>query len=145
MGTVIFRQIPNSHTPRAITADNLPLIRVNHNVIRWTSMVIAPLNGARPRFPDLDRSILGARDHPLALAVERDAGDVTRMSLEGQKRVRVGGLDVVELDVVVAGGGEEALVGGDAEAVDLGVGVLDRARADAGEGLPEADRVVVAR
>jgi hypothetical protein len=39
---------------------------------------------------------------------------------------------------VVAGGGEVALVGRDAEPVDLGVWVWDGARADATEGFPEA-------
>lgn len=38
---------------------------------------------------------------------------------------------------MVAGGREEALVGRDAESVDLGVGVLDGARTNAREGFPE--------
>lgn len=116
---------------------------MDHHVVGRALVVVAPLDGAGPGLPDLDGAVLRARDHPLALAVEGDAGDVAGMALERQQRVRVGGLDVVELDSVVARGGEEALVGGDAEAVDLGVGMLDRPRAYAGERLPEADRVVV--
>lgn len=46
---------------------------------------------------------------------------------------------------MVARRGEVALVGGYAEAVDLGVGVLDCAGADPGEGFPESDCVVVSR
>lgn len=69
--------------------------------------------------------------------MEGDSGDVARVALEGQQRVRVGGLDVVELDGVVARAGEEALVGRDAQAVDLRVRVLDRARAYARESFPE--------
>jgi len=70
--------------------------------------------------------------------VEGDARDVSRMALELQDGVRVGGLDIVELHGVVARGGEVALVGGNAEAVDLRFGVLDGARANAREGFPEA-------
>ena len=39
---------------------------------------------------------------------------------------------------MVAGGREEAFVGGDAKPVHLRVRVWDRAAADAGEGFPEA-------
>lgn len=39
---------------------------------------------------------------------------------------------------MVAGSGEVALIWRDAEAIDLGVGVLYRPRADAREGLPES-------
>lgn len=100
-------------------------------------MVVAALNGAAAGLPDLDGAVLGARDHPLALAVEGDAGDVARVALESEQRVRIGRLDVEELDGVVAGGGQEALIGRDAQAVDLRVRVLDRAGADARESLPE--------
>ncbi len=72
--------------------------------------------------------------------MERDARDVGRVPVKGEDGVGVGRLDVVELDGVVAGGGEVALVGRDAEPVDLRVGVGDGAGADAGEGFPEAGR-----
>lgn len=45
---------------------------------------------------------------------------------------------------MVTGSGEESFVGGDTEAIDLRIGVLDRARADARQSLPkpvERDRV----
>jgi hypothetical protein len=63
--------------------------------------------------------------------VERHAGDVARVPVECEDRVWVCGLDVVELDGVVAGGGEVALVGRDAEAVYLRIWVGDCARTNA--------------
>jgi hypothetical protein len=44
--------------------------------------------------------------------VESHACDVARVAIEGQDRVRIRGLDVVEFDGVVAGRGEVALIGG---------------------------------
>jgi hypothetical protein len=70
--------------------------------------------------------------------VESHACDVGGVTVEGENGVGVGGFDVVELDGVVAGGGEIALVGGDAEAVDLRVRVWDCTGADAAKGFPEA-------
>jgi hypothetical protein len=59
--------------------------------------------------------------------VEGNARDVARVALKCEERIGIRRLDVVQLDRMVAGGGEEALVGGDAQSVDLGVGVLDGA------------------
>ena len=59
--------------------------------------------------------------------MEGYAGDVAGVAFEGEACVRVRRLDVVKLDRVVARGGEEAFVGGDAEAVYLRVGVWDGA------------------
>lgn len=137
MRAVVLSQIPDADAAHAVAADDLALVGVDDDVVGRAAVVVAALDLAAARLPDLDGAVLGGGDHPLAFAVEGDAGDVARVALKGQQRVRVGGLDVVELDGVVAGGREEALVGGDAEAVDLGVRVLDRAGADAGEGLPE--------
>lgn len=66
------------------------------------------------------------------------------MAVERQDRDGVGGTDIEELDVVVTGCCEPSLVGRYTEAVDLRIGMLDGARADAGEGFPKADGVVVA-
>lgn len=63
--------------------------------------------------------------------MEGDAGDVAGVSFECEDWVWVCGFDVVELNVGVGGCGEETLVRTDAEAVDLRVGVLDCAGADA--------------
>lgn len=108
-----------------------------HDIVDSAAVVVAALDGATACFPNLDGAILGACDHPLALAVECDARDVARVALEGQQGVGIGRFDVEELDGMVAGGREEALVGGDTQAVDLRVGMLDCAGADARESLPE--------
>jgi hypothetical protein len=70
--------------------------------------------------------------------VERYAGDVGRVAVECEDSVGVGRLDIVELYCMMASGGEVALVGRDAEAVDLRVWVGDGARANAAEGFPKA-------
>jgi hypothetical protein len=51
--------------------------------------------------------------------VECDAGDVGCVAVESENSVRIRRLDIVQLDGMVARGGEVALVGGDAEAIDL--------------------------
>lgn len=137
VGAGILSQIPDSHCPTPVTTDDLSLVRVDHDIINRRGVVIAPLYGPRPGFPYLHGAVLRRGYHPLALAVEGHAGDIALVALEGEDGVGVRRLDVVELDGVVAGGGEVALVGRDAEAVDLRLGVLDGARADAREGLPE--------
>ena len=63
--------------------------------------------------------------------MERNARDVAGVAVKGEDRVWIRRFDVVELDGVVPCGGEVALIGRDAEAVDLRVGVGDGARADA--------------
>ncbi len=103
-------------------------------------MIITSLHSSRPRLPNLHGPVFGGCNHPLSFTVEGDTCDVVCVSLESEDWVRVCGFDIVELDVVVARCGEETLIGGDAEAVYLGVGVLDCAGADAGEGLPESRR-----
>jgi hypothetical protein len=121
------------------------LVGVDHYVVDWRAVGIASLNRAASRFPDLDRAIFRACDHPFSLAVECDARDVASVTFESKKRVWVCGFDVVEFDRVMASSGEESFVGGDTEAVDLGVRVLDRSRANTREGLPEAEGHRLAR
>lgn len=141
VGAAVLGEVPDPDAAGAVAADDLALVGVYDDVVGGAAVVVAALDGAAAGLPDLDGAVLGARDHPLALAVEGDAGDVARVALEGEQRVRVGRFDVEELDRVVARGGEEALVGRDAQAVDLRVRVLDRAGADAREGLPEPAEV----
>lgn len=137
MGAIVLGQVPHANAAAAIAADDFALVGVNHDIVDGAAVVVAALDGAAARLPNLDGAVFGARDHPLALAVERDARDVARVALKGEEGVRVGRLDVEELDRVVAGGREEALVGRDAQAVDLRVRVLDGAGTDARESLPE--------
>lgn len=131
-------QVPNADHASAITADQLALVGVDDDVVDSSFVRVVALEAAGTSVPHLDGAVLRASDHPLALAVERDASDVVGVTLEGHDRVGIGGLDIVELDIVVARSREESLVGSDAQAIDLGIRVLDCARADAREGLPEA-------
>lgn len=61
------------------------------------------------------------------------------MAVKGKDRIRVGRLDIVELDCMVASGGKVAFIGRDAKAIDLRVWVGDRAGANAGQRFPESD------
>ena len=140
---LVLAEVPHAHVPRAITAHQFALVRVNDHIVDGAAMHVVALHGAGLAVPDLDRAVLGSGGDPLALDLEGHARHVGGVALERERRRRVGRADVVELDVRVAGCRDEALVGRDAEAVDLGLRVLDRARADAREGLPEADGVVV--
>jgi hypothetical protein len=65
------------------------------------------------------------------------------MAFESKEGIRVGGLDIVELDSMVASRSEKALVWRNAETIDLRVRVLDCTRADTREGLPEAEPIIV--
>lgn len=72
------------------------------------------------------------------------ACDISSVTVEGEKWIRICGADVVEFDIVVASSSEVALVGRDAEAIDLRVWVLNCPGAYAREGFPKADGVIVA-
>lgn len=104
MRAIVLGKIPNTNTTTAVTANDLALVRMDDNVIYRGAMVIASLNGARPRFPDLDSAVFRTRHHPLALAMEGDSGDIASVALERKQGVWVRGFDVVELHGVVAGG-----------------------------------------
>lgn len=138
MRAAVLGQVPNSHTPTMIAADDLALVWVNNHIVHWRVVVVAALNGASASLPDLHGSIFGAGNHPLSLAVECNASDVVRMAFKCQDGVWIGRFDIVELDTVVACGGKEALVRRDTEAIDLGIRVLDSARAYSGKSLPES-------
>lgn len=137
MRAAVLSQVPDSDTPTMVTADDLPLVRVDNHIVDRRIVVVAALNGASASFPDLHSSILGASNHPLPLAVECNTCDVAGVAFKCQDRVRVRGLDVVKLDTVVACSSKKSLVGRDAKAVDLRVRVLDSTGANSGKGLPE--------
>lgn len=145
MCACILREVPYPHAARTIAADDLALIRMNHHIIHRRPVIVAALNGAGFGFPDFDRSVLRTRHHPFALAVKRHAGNVPSVTLKCQQRVGIRRLDIVELDGVVARRGQKSLVGGNAEPVHLGIGMLDRARANARQSFPESDGVVISR
>lgn len=140
MTALVLAQIPDPHISTTVAADQLALIWVNNHVVHRHPMRVVPLDVATSSVPDLDCTVFARGDQPFRLAVEGNASHVAGVTVEGEDGIWVGRFDVVELYGVVPGGGEVALVGGDAEAVDLRVWVWDRARADAGEGFPEAGR-----
>ena len=82
MGAVILGQVPNADAAVAVAADDLALVGVDDNVVCGAAVIVAALDDAAARLPDLDRAVLGASDHPLPLTVKGDAGDVARMALE---------------------------------------------------------------
>ena len=127
MRAFILAQIPDPDIPSPIARNQLALIGMDNHIVHRTPVLVVPLYTPRPRIPGLDRAIFRARHHPLSLAMERYACDVAGVSVDCEYVVWVRVADVVELDVVIACCGEVALVGGDAEAVDLRVGVLDGA------------------
>lgn len=110
----ILGEVPEPNAAAAITTNDLALIRMDDDVIHRRAVVVASLDRASPCFPYLHGAVLGARHHPFALAVKCDPSHIASMSRKYEQRGGVGRADVEELDGVVAGGGEEALVGGDA-------------------------------
>jgi hypothetical protein len=131
VGAVILSQIPDANTSPTVAADDLALVGVDYYIVDRMAVRVAALNSARTSLPDLDCTILGTCYHPFSLTVECDTGDIAGVAIKGKERVWVRGFDIVELDCMVTGSCEEALVGRDAETVNLGVGVLDGSRADA--------------
>lgn len=140
MGADTFAEVPDTDHTGTVTANELALVGMDDHIVDRSPMDVVALETAGASIPDLDSTILGAGDHPLALAVEGNSSDIVGVTVEGHHRVGVGGFDIIQLDIVMTGGGQVALVRGDAKTVDLGVRVLDSTRADTGQGLPEADR-----
>lgn len=95
MGARVFGQVPYPHGAGPVTADNFALVRVNYDVVCRVAVVVAALNGARSRFPNLDCAVFGARHHPFTLAVEGDTRNIARVAFKCEKRVGVCGLDIV--------------------------------------------------
>jgi hypothetical protein len=137
MRTVVLCQVPYSNASSSIAAYDLSLIWMDNHVIHGRGMAVASLDGTTSCFPDLDGAILGARHHPLALAVEGNACNIVCMSFECQKGIRIGRLDIVELNAMVSSCCQKAFIRRYAESVYLRVWMLDCSRADAGESLPE--------
>lgn len=131
-------QVPDANHAPAITTNQFSLVGVDDDVIDRELVSVVALKAATADIPDFDGAVLGASDHPFALAVECDSGDVTGVTLKSHQWVRVARLGVKQLDIVVARNGEIFLVGGDAESIDLRVWVLNCAGADARESFPEA-------
>ena len=58
------------------------------------------------------------------------ASDIIGMTFKGQKRVGIGGFDIVQLDTMMASSRQKPFVWGNAESIDLGIRMLDRSGAD---------------
>jgi hypothetical protein len=138
VAALVLTQVPNAHVASAVAANELALIGVDDNIVDGHPVSVVALHIAAAGIPDFDGAVFGRRDQPLGLTVKRYAGDVGRVAVECKDGIGVGRLDVVKLDRMVAGGGEVALVGRNAEPVDLRVWVGDGARANAAEGFPKA-------
>jgi hypothetical protein len=119
MSIRILRQIPNLDTPRLITTNDIPLIRMHDDITHRRPMREIPLNVRRPQIPDLDRPVFGRGGHPFGLEVEGYARDVGGVPVKRVDWVGVVGGDVVETDVGVSCCCEEAFIGGDGESVYL--------------------------
>ena len=137
MGAIVLSQVPNTNTSSAITANNLALVGMNDHIVDRAAVRVASLDGTTSSLPDLDKAIFRACDHPFSFTMKCNTRDIASMAFEGEERVGVGGLDIVELDRMVTSSRKETLVRRDAESIDLRVRVLDCARTDTRERLPE--------
>lgn len=114
MAAFILAQIPHAYCAGTIATDEFTLVWMDHHIVDWTAMIVVALHAAGSSIPDLDSAIFRGCHHPFPLAVKGDTCDIVCVSLESQDSTRVGGLDVVELDGVVASGGEISFVWRDA-------------------------------
>lgn len=103
MRAVILCQIPYSDASSSITTNNLSLVWMDDHIVDRATMVVTSLNMTTSSLPDFHCSIFRAGHHPLPFAVECNTGDVASMSFKSQKWVRVGSLDVVQLNSMVPG------------------------------------------
>ena len=114
MGAFVLAQIPYPHIPTSITANELALIGVYHDIVNGAAVRVIALHRSLPRIPYLHGAVFRTRDHPFPLAMKGDARDIAMVALEGQEGSWVRRADVVELDLFTTRGGEKTLVGGDA-------------------------------
>ena len=137
MCTLVIAQIPNHDDTAPVGRDKLTLVGVDDNIVDRVVVIVAALNQTRACVPDPNSVVFGGGDHPLALAVKCDARDIVCVAFKGHDGLRVGRFDVVKADNMTTGCGKVFLVGCDAKAIDLGLWMLDRPRADARESFPE--------
>jgi len=58
MAALVLSQIPHPHRPCPVTADQLSLVGMYHNIIDRTSVVVIPLYASAPGVPNLDCAVL---------------------------------------------------------------------------------------
>ena len=119
MGTLVFTEIPDPHVTSTVAADELALVWMDDYIVDRDAVAVVALHVAGPSIPNLYCAIFGAGDHPFSFAMESDSSDVAGVSLEGKYSRWVGAFDIVELDSVMSGSSQEALVGRYTQAVDL--------------------------
>lgn len=124
-------QVPDTDHASMVATDKLALVRMNDYIIDRSPVNIVALQATSPSIPDLDSSILGACDHPFPLTMECDTGNVVRVTFEGNHRIRVGRLDIKELDSIMTRSSQKSLIRGDTKAIDLGIWMLNCSRTDA--------------
>ena len=94
MGAFVLPQIPDPHISTTITRNQLALIGMDNDIIdgsdmgdnipHRSAMGVVALDASSPSVPDFDSAILGAGDHPFALAMEGYACDVSGMAIKRQ-------------------------------------------------------------
>lgn len=90
MCTDALAQVPDTDHTGVVTTDELALIGMNDNIIDRSPVNVIPLQATCTSIPNLHSSILGASDHPFSLAVECHAGDVVRVTFEGNHGIGIG-------------------------------------------------------
>lgn len=111
MAALVFSQIPDAHIPASIAANQFSLIRVYHNIVDRTAMVVIALHSSSFRVPNLHRAIFRARDHPFRIAVKANPRDVIRVTLERQDGCGIGAFAVVQLDCEMPRRGDISFIG----------------------------------
>ena len=111
MGTFVLSEVPDSDVAAAVTADELSLIRMDHDVVYGAAMRVVSLYSTSTGLPDLNGTILRTSDHPFTLTVKSDTSHIPSMTFEGERWRLACAADIVELDIVVTCSGEIAFVG----------------------------------
>lgn len=113
VGAFALAQIPDANVSASITTDKLALVGMNNHIVDRMCVLVVALNLPGSGIPHSHCHILRARDHPLALAVERNSRHIISMPFELHDMVGIAGLDVVETHHVPARGSKVFLVWGD--------------------------------
>lgn len=143
MTALVLAEVPDPNIATTVTRNELALVGMDDHIVDGEAMSVVTLDATKTSIPDLDRAIFGACDHPFPLAMEGYTRNIAGMTLEGEDRAGIGRADIVKLDSVTTSRREIVLVWGDTETIDLGIRMLNRARADSRKSLPEADGMVV--
>lgn len=95
MGAFVLCKIPDPDVATSVTAYELALVWMNHNIVDRNSVAVVSLDVPSAGIPDLDGAILGAGHHPFAFAMKGQASNVVCVTFKSQNRGRVCGFDVI--------------------------------------------------